>query len=285
MKRIGTIIWLLRAVLLGGVCWALIETGARADVTPAELSDSLARGEKITVIDIRSSAHFQQGHIPEAINVPASVLPERKLPSLGRVAVCGSGLGLDAPEDAVRLLNAKPGIQAEVLVGGFAGWESAGEISTRPYGFAPEALPHITVAVLQQRQSPEMILVDLRAGTPKSEGGLQPLSVSGEPLTDLRQTFPKVGGISRSPWDSPQRPQSVTRDRGSAEPERSAVARLLVLIDDGDGVMAQDTARALHASGFRRVVILAGGERALSRGGKPGLQRSGGVVTAPILQE
>jgi rhodanese-related sulfurtransferase len=285
MKRIGTIVWLFRAALLGGFCWAPIETGARADITPAQLSDALARGDQITVIDIRSSALFQQGHIPEAINVPASVLSERKLPPLGRVVVCGGGLGLDTPEAAVRILNEKPGIHAEVLVGGFAGWESAGESSTRPKGFAPEALPHITVAVLEQRQNPEMMLVDLRSGTTKTEGNLQPFSVSGEPLTDLRQTFPKVGGVRRSPWDLPRQPQSVAPDRGSTEPQRSAVTPLLVLIDDGDGVVAQNTARALHAGGFRRVVILAGGERALSRGGQPGLQRSGGAVTAPSFQE
>jgi len=285
MKRIRTIIGLLRGVFLGGLCGALIVTGARADVTPWELSNVLVQGEKITVIDIRSSALFQQGHIPEAINVPAWVLPERKLPRLGRVVVCGSGLGLDDPEDAVRILNGKPGIQAEVLLGGFAGWESAGESSTRPKGFVPEALPHITVPVLQQRQNPEMILVDLRSGTTKTEGNPQRLAVADEPLTDLRQTFPKVGGVTRSPSDSPPQPQSVGPDRGSTEPRRSAVTPLLVLIDDGDGVIAQNTARALHSSGFRRVVILAGGERALSRGGKPGLQRSGGAVTAPILEE
>jgi hypothetical protein len=88
----------------------------------------------------------------------------------------------------------------------------------------------------------------------------------------LQKEFPQVR-VTKAPFDLPQTQQSGSR-RG--------VESLLVLIDNGGGdSAAQEMARTLKANGKKRVVILAGGEEILARGGKPGLQRKGVVVGGP----
>src|SRR6476660_8163071 len=94
--------------LLGMCCCA----GARA-MTVDVLRRKLAAQGKITVIDIRSTALFQRGHVPGAINVPAALVPHKTLPPLGSVVVCAEGLGRDSATAAVAALNQMPGITAE----------------------------------------------------------------------------------------------------------------------------------------------------------------------------
>ena len=55
----------------------------------------------------------------------------------------------------------------------------------------------------------------------------------------------------------------------------------MVLVDRGDGA-ARDMARALEANGIKRYTILAGGELALERHGKPGRQR-GSASRKPVV--
>ena len=64
-------------------------------ISPAEVQRKLSAGEKLTLIDVRPTALFKQGHIPNAINLPAAVVPHKQLPALGRVVVYDEGLGPD----------------------------------------------------------------------------------------------------------------------------------------------------------------------------------------------
>ena len=50
---------------------------------PLASSRKLSAGEKLTLIDVRPTALFKQGHIPNAINVPAPVVPHKQLPPSG----------------------------------------------------------------------------------------------------------------------------------------------------------------------------------------------------------
>lgn len=235
-------------------------------VTSADLAQRIAKGESLTVIDLRNTGLFQRGHLPGSINIPASVVPHKELPPLGKVVVYDAGLAADEAAAAVVALNAKKGIQAEALEGGFAAWEASQRSSTRQSGVQPEELPMISYDQLKKTQGDNTVLVDLR----KNTGGALPQLASGspppEPLTDLQKTFPKTSGVTTSPFKLPQRRQA---DGSSSEEP------LVVLIDNGDGVTAQQMARTARANGMRRVVILAGGEATLSREGKPGLQRIG----------
>ncbi len=262
-----------RLFLCALFCWL----GATAlAITPADLKQKLAAGERITLIDVRSSALFSQGHIVNAINVPAPLVALKQLPPLGKVVVYDDGLGPDVAAEAVAALNQKPGISAEALVGGFAAWESAQEETTKAAGLSKEELPFITYDKLKKTRSEDVVLVDLRkapgaaAAAAKPNSGPKMAVAPVEPLTDLTKEFPNTR-IVRSPFESGTRKAAVAGS-GAA----SAQGPLLVLIDNGDGATAQDMARALQASGNKRFVILAGGEEIIARKGEPGLQRAGG---------
>jgi len=259
----------LRAAMISALWW--ISCPGAAAMSPAELQRQLAGGTRITVIDIRSTAIFQKGHIPGAINVPSALIPEKELPPLGKVVVCDEGLGQTTAESAVAVLNLKKGIAAEVLEGGFAGWEALQGTTTREPGLQKEELNLITFDQLKKTNPAELVLVDLRK--PRSRvrpSGQNADAPAPPPLTDLQKEFPQVP-ITRSPFDVPQARQGET-ERGKGGP-------VLVLIDDGGpDNSAQEMARTLKANGIKRVVILAGGEEILSRGGRPGLQRTGTAI-------
>lgn len=240
-------------------------------VSPAELDARLGAGKKLTIVDVRSPAAYEKDHIANAINIPAVLCPGKKLPSIGSVVVYDDGLGNDQARGAAVALNAKPGIQAEVLEGGFAAWtESRGQSTQKP-GMKPEEVPMISYAQLTSAQSNGVVLVDLRTPPAESRQGTGGTSSAGpaEPLTNLRSEFPGAA-VASSPFQLPQTRQAA----GGAAP-------LMVLIDNGDG-KAQAMARTLKANGVHRFVILAGGESILARHGRAGLQRTGGgTATLP----
>ena len=56
---------------------------------------------------------------------------------------------------------------------------------------------------------------------------------------------------------------------------------LLVIIDNDD-TSARATAQKIEASGYKRVVVLAGGEEIIKREGKSGLARSGSAASITL---
>ncbi len=217
-------------------------------MTASELQAQLASGTKLTIVDIRAPSLYAKGHIPGAINVPASLCPSKSLPPIGRVVVYDSGLnvaGTTVAQNAADDLGKSPGVTAEVLAGGYSGWESAHALTTRGKGAVRESFNYITYAQLKAARAAAVTLVDLRR--PRS----------AKPLTDLTQEFPGVRQVKSAPE------KAVAAD----EP-------MLVLIDSADGT-AEQTARVLKASGSKRYVILVGGETTLERKGERGLQRNG----------
>ena len=240
---------------------------AAAAMTVPDLQTQLAAGAKITVVDVRGPALFAQAHIPGAINIPAEVCARKNLPPLGRVVVCGDGLGRDTTvtaDAAAAELGKKPGITAEVLEGGFSAWESAHGMTTRREGKRPEEFNYITYAQLKAAKAGDAVLVDLRKPAATAQPALAAAGNSpSQPLTDLRLEFP---GLSLA--------KSLTETGASA---KSGAGPLVVLIDNADGA-AEAAARALKGGGHKRYAILAGGELILARHGQAGLQRSSAAV-------
>lgn len=241
-------------------------------MTPSELAQLLAASEKITLVDLRGNAQYQQGHIPGAINIPAALCRDKNLPPLGRVVVYDDGLSPRSAAAAAAELNRKPGIQAEVLEGGLSAWEMAQGATTRGEGAQPEHLPIITYAKLKEIQADNVVLVDLRTpqSIDQSSTPSSPRAAALEPLTDLAREFPQVR-VVRSPFES-----ALSRLSAAA----SAPPPLLVLIDCGDGA-AESMARTLRANGHTRFAILAGGELILKRQGQSGLRRAGNPASLP----
>jgi len=259
----------MNSSLLGRcLCYAAVGfvAGAMA-ITPAEVQKRLNAWEKITFVDLRSRTVFQAGHIPNAINIPASLVPQKELPPIGVVVAYDDGLGADTATAAAAALSTKPGITAFPLEGGFAAWETAqSAASTRAAGLSPEELPMITYDRLKTAQSNDVVLVDLR----KSPGTAQGISkTAAQPLTDLAAEFPRAQ-IARSPFDVSTATRKLAGS-GNAPPP------LLVLIDNGDGSSLQ-MARMLKANGVKRFAVLAGGEEMIVRQGQSGLDRVGSSI-------
>jgi rhodanese-related sulfurtransferase len=246
-------------------CSLAYATAAMA-VSPAQVQQRTDSGEKLTLIDLRPANVFAQGHIPNAINIPASLVPLKQLPPLGKVVVYDEGLGHDSASAAALALNQKRGITAEVMDGGYASWQTARASTTQVKGMQHEDLQMITYDQLKRTTNDDVVLVDLRTASSPSKSQAQR---TAQPLTDLQAEFPKAK-ITRSPFEN-----AKAMKLASAGSDK---APLVVLIDSGDGA-AQAMARALKANGVKRYVILAGGEEILSRKGQPGLQRAAGTIS------
>jgi len=236
-----------------------------------ELQTALKGAERVTVIDIRLPGLYRRSHIVGAINVPATVLPHRNLPALGRVVICDGGLGKEDADAALAALAAKPGIHAELLDGGYAAWETAQASTTAAKGIRREVHNQISYAELKRIKGGDVVLVDLRspAGAPVAADRIA--AGGNEPLTDLASEFPGKK-ISHSPFGGA--PAESRTPAGSTTPP------LLVLIDSGDGI-SETMARTLEANGTKRYVILTGGELTLARQGQPGRQRNSPVIHPP----
>lgn len=252
----------IRSAVAGAIAFACVSGRA---ISPEELQRQLADKNPPTVIDVRPLEVYRKGHVPGAINIPATLVPQKTLPRLGRVVVYGDGFG---PEEgrALEELNAKPGINAELVEGGYSGWEAAKGATTGNRGLNPENIQYVTYQQLLDTTS-NVVLVDLRKEPEPKEGRIGAASVNTNTptLTDLSKAFPG---------------KRVTKSAHKQEKQLGAKAvsagqqPILVLIDNGDGT-AQETARELRAQGNPRVLILAGGESAVARQGARGLQRAG----------
>lgn len=234
-------------------------------VSPQQLQEMMDRGEPVTIIDIRVPDVYSDGHIPGAISMPVSILSKKRLPPVGTVVVCGDGIRADLDAEALNSLNARAGIQASILEGGFSAWETLNLPTTQKSGFREERLPYLSYQDLEQVAvaNPDLVLVDLRTAP-------EPGNTS-DTLTDLSAMFPGLNSVrllrklqsDGKEWDI----STVTR-RGGKETQ---YRWLYILIDNGDGE-SEKIARTLMAAGIKRFAILTGGERILRRGGSPGLE-------------
>lgn len=273
-------------VLIGSVLLLLLLTRSGVAATALQLKGMLDRGERITIVDIRNGAEYRDSHIPGAINIPESLLPTRDLPPIGKVIVCGDGFSDEVLRTAVSALNAKAGMQAEALEGGFPAWSALHHQDTRSGGMTSEKLRYLSYRELEKAtaENPDVVLLDMRqrdepkmgAAGARPKGGGAPAAatkrVAGRTPADLGEKFPgaKSRRLVRTPGPAGgavEVPAAVL-----AQGERQS---LYVLIDDGDGE-AEKVAHRLRAAGITRLAILAGGELTVVRGGQAGLETKGG---------
>ncbi len=212
------------------------------------LEHLIASNEKITIVDIRPNAIYQKSHIRNAINIPSSIIELKRLPPIGRVIVYDAGIDIEILKQAVIALNAKPGIQAEPLKGGFASWSSRHEVIQRDKGLSSSQTRNLTYQKLVKMSAgyDSLILVDLRMGRQQES---------------LAEHFPNIRIYD---------PIDTTRDdTGNVEVSSYILQTIpkgnnkaLILIDDGNG-FSEKVADKLHAAGTKRLAILAGGEQSL----------------------
>ncbi len=95
-------------------------------MTVDELKRTLDQGEEITVIDVRRTGEFENGHVPKAINVPLAILPERinDFPADTKLAlICASGYRSTIAMGVIDRSGLKPSIN---IVGGTSAWTAQG---------------------------------------------------------------------------------------------------------------------------------------------------------------
>jgi rhodanese-related sulfurtransferase len=251
-----------------------LPAAVRADIGPSALAERLANGESIALIDVRANSAFTENHIPGALNMPERIFQARRLPSSRAVVIYDDGLGRADASAAVAVARQSGRQDVTRLRGGLAAWESAGLPTTGEKGFRSQSVPLMLYDDLVRGQGREVTLLDLREEPAPPEGGAVPLSGESA-LTDLATLLPQARVV---------RPGQIPDSQGGAVPlaaegepaaRVSAIdpeAELIVVIDNGDGA-GEEVVRRIRASGNRRVVLLAGGERILSREGRPGLER------------
>jgi rhodanese-related sulfurtransferase len=267
MKKIMIII-----ISLGAVFFNFMDISCA--VTPQQLGEMLKRGDKITIIDIRNTELYAQGHIQEAINIPTSIIAKKRLPPFGAVVVYGDGIRMDLTQDAANDLNRKKGIKAEILEGGYAAWEAVSLPTTRKSGLGKSKIQYISYQELEKTaaENPDIILVDLRVGPLRKKIHRGTISQEEQPVTELSKEFSgfqtiKLSQKSRArkkKWDI----ASQIFKKEQVDPHRN----LYVLIDNCDGE-SEKVARRLMAAGVKRVAILTGGELSLRRKGKSMVMR------------
>lgn len=208
----------------------------------------LKNGEAITLIDVRNNSLYQQGHINNAINIPASIIERKRLPKLGEVIVYGDGIDEGAADRAVAHLNLKPGIKAEVLDGGYTGWSTKQSVVQAESGVALRATKNITYQQLHEMMLGQhaIILLDLRMG--QQQESLSSHFPGAKIYDPVKGKQDDVSNISID----------TTILAGIPKHNR----QVLILIDDANG-LSENVAEKLHAAGVKRLAILAGGEHAL----------------------
>ncbi|WP_092510399.1 ArsR/SmtB family transcription factor [Xenorhabdus mauleonii] len=102
------------------------DTDSQEGISWEELLDRI-KEQSMTLLDVRPKEEFEQGHLPNAINIPIDELENRlsELPSREDLIAYCRGPYCVLSANALELLRAK-GIQARRFKKGFSGWRDAG---------------------------------------------------------------------------------------------------------------------------------------------------------------
>ena len=97
------------------------------EVTPEDVKQRIDSGEGTQIIDIRSPAEFERGHIPGATNIPMAELPSRvDEVEWGDDVVVACPIGQSSVQ-AARLIGSYEGVDDDTSVksmaGGYEDWE------------------------------------------------------------------------------------------------------------------------------------------------------------------
>ena len=121
-------IFFTAAPLLVAMPQAVTGAGTGASITPEELMAMLQRGEKVTIIDVRTPEEYRAGHIPESVSIPLDEIEDTEsIPDVGRIILyCTAGV---RGGRAQKILYKKGVKGALNLRGGIKAWvEAGGEI-------------------------------------------------------------------------------------------------------------------------------------------------------------
>lgn len=256
------------------LAFASLATSQAEAIAPSALEARLNNGERLLIVDVRSSAAYSTAHIPSAINMPLDLLPHKKLPAGVPVIVYGDGLGVIADRDALAAVQSTGASNTDVLEGGFAAWQTHTSVDTAAAGLSRENIPGITYDQLVAADKEGIVLVDLRKpSAPAGEGRMAAAAESG---TDVVGAFAsklnvpvKEGLEGATSLTDSARPGMM---RAAGQSDVAPTPPLLVLVADDDAT-AKEAARNLRAAGYHRFTILVGGTEIIHHEGRRGMGR------------
>ena len=217
------------------------------------------------LIDIRPTAAFVKGSIPGAINIPGSVLLEKKMNFRNGCILISDGIAdkID-PADLAEKLRQR-GIVADHLFGGVAAWaEMKDATSTQGGGAAIGRISRtLTYEDIKKRKG-GVCLVDLRSDAERVFPEGHECPVMG--FCDLRQFHYCV-----------DLPDFHKVSSGKSRAVRAGTGPLVVLIA-GKETDSDQVLNRLRIEGHRRVALLLGGAEIIARDGRRGKERVGGRV-------
>lgn len=102
-----------------------------ARITASELKTMIEKGEKVTLIDVRTPEEYNDGYIPGAINIPLDKIPEIKdFPYQGKIVVyCRAGV---RSLKAKKIFDEKGYKGIKDLEGGINAWIKIGGKTIKP---------------------------------------------------------------------------------------------------------------------------------------------------------
>ncbi len=116
-----------RGVILLAACLLFLPAGSRAAswqwLSPAKVESMVAEGSGLWLVDVRSTAAFDQGHPEGAVSVPLEELGRRHLPKKILV-LADDTLGLRRALEAAEQLVKAGHERVYILEGGVVGWQT-----------------------------------------------------------------------------------------------------------------------------------------------------------------
>ncbi len=247
--------------------------GAAAAMSPEALRTVLSDpgADRVVVVDIRNPAEFRSGHIPGSMHIHVVGIEARSVPPFGQVVVIWDGIDPAEAARALRALNAKPGIEAELVEGGYPAWTASGGRTSGVPGLEIAVTPSLSYEdLLKLALDPDLVVVDLREADEDTLTDLNALLPNARILAphtfgrrEMKRSLHTKEGLDHQGVRKRHSPRWL---RGQALDESG----LYVLIDAGDGRMSERVARRMAARGLNRVYVLIGGERILQSNGKSG---------------
>ena len=125
-------LFLALAAVVGMLAWTTFQTSGTRRLSPAEATGKINRDDA-AVLDVRSEADFQNGHVLGAINIPLSQLDSsvarlQKYKAKPLIAICATG---QTANNAVRKLRQAGFEDLYSVAGGINAWEGASLPLTR----------------------------------------------------------------------------------------------------------------------------------------------------------
>jgi len=114
-------IWVLSILIL---LPQLVLAASPQWISPQRVHHLLKEGSGLWIVDVRSPATFENGHIESAVNIPVDVLKHKHLPKAKMIVLADDSLGLRDSCKAADMLRAKGYGKVFVLDGGVRLWRS-----------------------------------------------------------------------------------------------------------------------------------------------------------------